>query len=76
MIKVKLGIVLKSYCSNNDGHLQVQFEEDLTVEKMLKDLKLNSGLVWLVLVNGKVGQKDCRLSKGDEVELYPIFGGG
>lgn len=76
LVKVKLHTILKKYCPNDDGSLQVQCGEDLTVGEMLESLSLNRGLVWLVLVNGKVAHNDCRLAEEDEVELYPVFGGG
>lgn len=76
LIKVKLHTILKKYCPNDDGHLQVLCGEDLTVGKMLESLRLRPGLVWLVIVNGKLADDDYRLAEEDEVELYPIFGGG
>ncbi|MHB8985895.1 MAG: MoaD/ThiS family protein [Eubacteriales bacterium] len=54
----------------------MQYEEGLTVKKMLLKLKLNPGVVGLIVINGKVTQHNNELSRGDNIEIYPIFGGG
>ena len=76
MVQIKLHTILKNYCPAAGGCLQMPCGEGLTVEKMLANLDLRPGLVGLVLVNGKIAQNDCMLAEGDEVELYPVFGGG
>lgn len=76
MISVKLHTFLKSYCPRSDGCLQLQYEEGLTVKKILEQLNLNTGIVGLVLVNGRIVQSDYKLAEGDSMEIYPLFGGG
>lgn len=78
MINVKLHPILKDYCPNSDGYLQIKYEEDLTVKDILKNLNFNPGAVGLVLVlkNEEVARNDDRLSDGDNIEIYPFFDGG
>lgn len=75
MIEVKLYSILKDYCPNRDGLVRVEYKEGLNVKEVLELLNL-SNIAGLVLVNGKVAKTDFCLSKGDSIELYPIFGGG
>lgn len=76
LISVKLQTFLKNYCPNNDGILQIEYEKGLTARKLLERLGLNSGIVGLVLKNGKIAHCDDDLAEGDSIELYPLFGGG
>lgn len=76
MINVRLHTILKDYCPSSGGCLQIQYEEGLTVKKMLLKMKLNPGVVGLIVINGKVTQHNNELSRGDNIEIYPIFGGG
>ncbi|WP_242655769.1 MoaD/ThiS family protein [Desulfofundulus australicus] len=76
LITVKFHTALKRYCPQNDGMLQFQYIEGLTVKKLLEQLNLNNGAVGLVLVNGKIASREIQLMRGDYVEIFPIFGGG
>lgn len=76
MITVRLFTFLNNYYPENDGFLHVQYEEGLTIKKVLEQINLDAGMVGLILVNGRTAGRDYKLFEGDSVELYPIFGGG
>lgn len=51
-------------------------EEGQTVAEVLEALGISSGLMAIVLINGRQELKNYILQDGDVVELVPLVGGG
>ena len=55
---------------------KVDVEEGSKVDDLLRVLGIDSDLVMLIVVSGKLGGLDTPLSNGIEVELIPPISGG
>ena len=56
--------------------LEMELEANTTVSEVLNALKIKQQDVALLLINGKDGNFDTRLSEGDYLSLFPPVGGG
>ena len=59
-----------------DRETPILTEEGQTVAEILEALGIPSGLVAIVLINGRQELKNYVLQDGDVVELVPLVGGG
>ncbi len=50
--------------------------ENITISKLLKQLKVNQGEIGVILINGQLSSFEAALLDEDRVDFYPIFGGG
>ena len=66
--------LLKRYIG--DRETPILTEEGQTVAEILETLGIPSGLVAIVLINGRQELKNYVLQDGDVVELVPLVGGG
>jgi sulfur carrier protein ThiS len=66
--------LLKRYVG--DRETPILTEEGQTVAEILEALGIPSGLVAIVLINGRQELKNYVLQDGDVVELVPLVGGG
>ena len=80
-VKVCLHEILKNKADTTEavaegGNLNIVMPLGATVRELLASLKLNHGLVGLVIVNKRQVGLNCILSEGDSVELFsPLCGG-
>ena len=51
-------------------------EQGQTVQQVVKELKLPTGLNYIITVNGRAIEAEYLLEEGDEVALYSPFSGG
>ena len=56
--------------------LEMELEVNTTVSEVLNALKIKQQDVALLLINGKDGNFDTKLSEGDYLSLFPPVGGG
>ena len=77
-VRVVLGGSLRERCRGltETGELWVEGIEGKTVSELLERLDITSGLVALVVVNGRQRGKEEVLRKGDTLKLLPLVGGG
>jgi len=66
--------LLKRYIG--DRETPILTEEGQTVAEVLEALGISSGLMAIVLINGRQELKNYILQDGDVVELVPLVGGG
>jgi sulfur carrier protein ThiS len=66
--------LLKRYIG--DRKTPILTEEGQTVAEVLEALSIPSGLVTIVLINGRQESKNYILQDSDVVELVPLVGGG
>lgn len=78
MLRVKFISNLKQYADvGNDGLLQVDFEDGLTVAGILEKTELkNSCVKYVVMVNGKRKPLGYHLCEEDDIIVMPLLMGG
>jgi len=76
MIKIdlKLFVTLSKFLPENSGYYEVS--EETTVEELISDLGIPSGLVKLIFINGKKQDHKYQLQHNDRVGIFPPVGGG
>lgn len=72
-IKVRLFATLRD---GRGKELDIEMEEGIVVRKILEVLEIKQEDVALLLVNGRDGSFDAKLSDGDTVSMFPPVGGG
>jgi sulfur carrier protein ThiS len=67
---------LTTYFGRAYGGVPVTIEPGMTIERLIEQLGVPAGEVWLVAKNGETVQRDSTLQPGDSVELFaPVAGG-
>jgi len=72
-IKVTVVGLLKNY---TEGKSNFELPTGLTVNQIIKDLKIPNELVAGVFINDRAEPKDYLPSDGDTVKLIAVIGGG
>ncbi|GAA0177076.1 MoaD/ThiS family protein [Clostridium sediminicola] len=54
----------------------LDFEENTTVEDVLKKLDIGKDEVAILLINGRDGSVERKLEDGDVISMFPPVGGG
>jgi sulfur carrier protein ThiS len=72
-IKVTVVGLLKNY---TEGKSNFELPTGLTVNQIIKDLKIPNELVAGVFINDRAEPKDYLPSNGDTVKLIAVIGGG
>lgn len=54
----------------------LEFEENTTVEDVLKKLDIGKDEVAILLINGRDGSVERKLEDGDVISMFPPVGGG
>jgi sulfur carrier protein ThiS len=70
------GDVVNHQIDSNGGNMVLDIPEGARVEKVLERLGISSGLVGIVLVNGKFSNKDVLLQHNDQIQIIPQLEGG
>ena len=77
---MKISVVFKSslrrYVSEKNYTKELYLSEGTTIREVLSELNIIKGEVGLTILNSKIVEQDTVLSDKDELEIYPIFGGG
>ena len=77
-VKVKFYADLKDrYAPNNDdGILEVQLENQSTINDVFEKLQIDDREIGFVILNDKKIQKDADLSEGDFIQIFAFVAGG
>lgn len=77
---MKISIVFKSslkrYVSEKNYTKELYLSEGTTIREVLSELNIIKGEVGLTILNSEIVEQDTILMDKDELEIYPIFGGG
>ncbi len=72
-IKVRLFATLRE---NRGKELTLSMQDNATPKDALQELKIAKSDVAILMVNGRDGEFDQHLKKGDVVSVFPPVGGG
>lgn len=72
-VKVRLFATLRI---GRGKELNMNFEDKVTVRKIIKVLDIPKEEVAILLINGRTGTLDKQLTSTDIVSLFPPVGGG
>lgn len=75
-VSVILNSTLKRYTRNNDCKIKLKLPEGTTIQEILDSFRVVPGEVGLIILNSNIASPDTVLNDKDELELYPIVGGG
>jgi sulfur carrier protein ThiS len=75
-ISVTFNLSLKRYAGTEDGKIKVKMPEGATVKQLLNNFKVIPGEVGLIIINSEIAKQETVLKDKDELELYPVVGGG
>ena len=77
-IEIKLWGTIAYHSAEARGRfaLKKSVAEGKTVQELVKELKLPTGINYIVTVNGRAIESEHVLEDGDEVALYSPFSGG
>lgn len=75
-VSVIFNSTLKRYTRNNDGKIKLKLPESTTIQEVLDNFRVVPGEVGLIILNSNIASPDTVLNDKDELELYPIVGGG
>ena len=75
---MKISIKLEGYLKYKypSAILELNYSEPVTVNKVLKDVKISSADVFFIKVGDLMVKEDYQLTESAEVKLFPIIGGG
>lgn len=59
-----------------DKKLFLEFDEPVTAGDIIKQININVEEVSILLINGRDGKPDTKLSDNDVLSLFPPVGGG
>jgi molybdopterin converting factor small subunit len=72
-------ITVKLFATFREGRQKIQIMdliEGTTVKEIIKNLKIDSSEIAILLVNGRDGTLNTPLQEGDVMALFPPVGGG
>lgn len=69
-------LTLKRYAKSKNGKTEVHVPYGTSIGDILNMLSIIPGEVGLILLNSDIASKDEKISDGDSLEMFPIFGGG
>lgn len=72
-VKVKLFATLRN---NRGKEIEFTLKDGADVQKIIEILNINEEDVAILLINGRDGTLDKKLSDGDTVSIFPPVGGG
>jgi molybdopterin converting factor small subunit len=72
-VKVKLFATLRI---GRGKEMDFDRDETFTVQEILDTLGISQEEAAILLINGRNGSFEARLSDGDTVSLFPLVGGG
>lgn len=73
-ISLKLFVTLSRFLPESSKTYEIAINK--TIDDLITDLGIPSGLVKLIFVNGKLQDATYVLQEGDRVGLFPPVGGG
>ena len=74
---MKIEVRLFAYFrEGRDKKLFLEFDEPVTAEDIIKQININVEEVSLLLINGRDGKPETKLSDNDVLSLFPPVGGG
>lgn len=74
---MKIEVRLFAYFrEGRDKKLFLEFDEAVTAGDIIKQININIEEVSMLLINGRDGKLDTRLSDNDVLALFPPVGGG
>jgi sulfur carrier protein ThiS len=75
---MKISIKLEGYLKYKypSDILELNYSGPVTVNKVLKDVKISSADVFFIKVGDKIVKEVYLLTESAEVKLFPIIGGG
>ncbi|MDK2836380.1 MAG: hypothetical protein PWP21_1157 [Thermosediminibacterales bacterium] len=56
--------------------VEFELKEEITADQLLKQIGIKKPEYVSVVLNGQVVSKDVKVKNKDNIEIYPIFGGG
>lgn len=75
MITIKFYSILKRYNDNkNIGEMNIK--RDVNIKYILEKYEIIPGEVGVILLNSNLACEGTKVSDGDVLELFPVFGGG
>jgi molybdopterin converting factor small subunit len=77
MNKIKITVKLFATLRENRGKiLNLDFEENVTPQKIIEYLQIDNKDVAILLVNGRDGSLNQNLQENDIISIFPPVGGG
>lgn len=76
MVKVKLHLHLAKYGEMGNKEFTINYEENMTLESLLKKLRIPEEEVGMFVVNGKWQDKNYIILDQDSIEIFPVYLGG
>ncbi len=74
---MKIEVRLFAYFrEGRDKKLFLEFDEPVTAGDIIKQININVEEVSMLLINGRDGKIDTKLSDNDVLSLFPPVGGG
>lgn len=56
--------------------VEFELKEEITADQLLKQIGIKKPEYVSVILNGQVVSKNVKVKNKDNIEIYPIFGGG
>lgn len=75
MVTIKFYSILKRY-NDNKNIAKINIKDDVNIKYFLEKYEIIPGEVGVILLNSNLACESTKISDGDVLELFPVFGGG
>ena len=79
---IKIELIVTGFLSSNKSSkkgteiIEVEYDNPVTVRKLLKDTKIKVKFLGLIILNGKNINQDFLINNSCQIKLFPLIGGG
>jgi len=75
-IRVHIHLFASLRIRNNSSEVELDLSPPCTTQSVLMSLGIPEHVIMVIMINGKRGTLDDPLTDGDELQLFPLLGGG
>ena len=79
---IKIELIVTGFLSSNKSSkkgteiIEVEYDNPVTVRKLLEDTKIKVKFLGLIILNGKNINQDFLINDSCQIKLFPLIGGG